>query len=163
MDKPEKGQADNLEEQDASMILEDPELAKLALLLRQTLPPIVDPAYQEALQAKLLETVRAHRPEKGRDEGEDVGTAPEASSSANTPGADTKKSTNEPDTDALEDDTELATLAYCLQQTAPTVPIDPGFQEALQEKLLEAVRRPPRAASEKGPWGALALKSGRPR
>ena len=160
MDKPEKELANNSEDQEDSRILEDPELAGLALQLRQTRPPIVDPAYQEALQAKLIEIVLAERPRKGPDEVGDVETESGATGRANTSETDDTQSTDELDVVSLEDDAELAALACHLQQTVPTVPIDPRFQEALQEKLLEVVRRPPGAARKKRHWGLLALKSG---
>jgi hypothetical protein len=162
MDKSEKERTGNLEEEDAPMILEDPELAELSLHLRQPLPPIIDSVYRETLQSMLPETVLAQRPRKGHDEIGDEGIGLETNSTANTSGADTKKSTDEPDTPALEDNAELATLTCHLQQTAVTLPIDPRFQETLQEKLLEVVRKPSSTASRKGFRRVLALKSGYP-
>jgi len=162
MNKSEKEQADKVEEQDAPMILEDPELARLALHLRQTPPPI-DPAYRAALQSRLLEIVHAQRP---RRDGEEVNGAEielETKSEQNTQSADTRKSIDdEPDTAALEDEAELEFLACHLQQTIPPVPIDPRFRAALQEKLLEVVRRPTGAAREKMAPDILSLKSGCP-
>ena len=166
MEKPEKEQTDNLEEQDAPMILEDPELTELALHLRQTQHPIVDPAYRETLQSKLLKIVRAQRQKKGHDEMGSVETKPEIHSRQNTPGADAEQQEstlpNEPDAADLEDDAELAALARHLQQTVPAVDIDPRFQEALQEKLLDVVRRPSGTASKKRSRRVLALKLGCP-
>ncbi len=75
-------------------------------------------------------------------------------------GVDTKKSTDEPDTAALEDDAELAALACHLQQTVPVVPIDPNFREALQDKLLDVVRSPSSATSKKRSQGVLVFKLG---
>lgn len=142
MHTPEKEQASNLEEQDTSMILEDPELAMLAFHLRQTPPPIVNSAYREALQTKLLEMVLAQRQKTGSNEMSGGETKSAIDSEHNNIGAEMNKSVDESNTVTLEDDAELTILVRHLQQTASDVPIDPNFQEGLHMKLLDIVKTP---------------------
>src|SRR5579872_7022522 len=111
MNKPKKEQLGTLEEQDAPMILEDPELARLALYLRQTPLPIIDPAHRDALQSMLVETVFAQKQRKSRDEMDGERTGPETGSKQNIVVAGAKTSTDGPDMAALEDDAEFAILA----------------------------------------------------
>lgn len=274
MDKSEKERIHDLgeEEQETSLILEDPELTLLALYLRRSVPPGIDSLYLETLQEKLLEMVLAQGQGKNYDEKErearermmqrgqqrsEVIPGQRKKALGDETGAvnheDQRESVcfefylqhvqqqfeaqlklrkkefacyleqlaleqlalqfetqlklrerlceiefarkqeqscdereriritstpykkqpllekdaallEEADADTRNDQGAFEMFACCSQQTAPAVPIDPSFQDELQEKLLDTVRktRPSDSTNKEKIQRALALKSGCP-
>ena len=139
-----KENVSRLVEQDIPRILGNPELAILALHLRQTAPPRVDPAYQEALEQKLLDTVTAYKRGKEHDKLSGMETREDDSSRDFVLESDTRQRNSTLlgafEETGFERDEELEALDGHLRVTAHAQ-IDPEFQKALEQKLLDLVRK----------------------
>jgi hypothetical protein len=133
-----------LEKLGANSVLNDEELNKLALDLLQTPPSPIDPIFRETLKSKLLDAMRSQDQRK-RKHG--MNNEQNQLDECSVHREDVVQPNNdEPDTEAIQNDPELATLAVHLRQTTTTV--DPVYRDKLRKRLREIAFNTPESKKD---------------